>query len=275
MAEAGCELHVSAATNCGNVRHTNEDAIAVGGWLGYGENASFVAERVIDRAELLLAVADGLGGHRAGEVASRLLVKQLSERFIADALQPPDARAGLLHEIDANLKNRALDVPSLRGMGSTLAAAYISRDWLTIFNVGDSRVYLWDNAKELRQISVDHVPLVVRVDKWDAPLFIDEIRSPGFRRSSHAVTQAFGGHGRRSRPLEPHNVRLPVTESSWTLLLCSDGLSDFVEEAELQRAVACDVVNADGLVRRALDDGGGDNVSVILARYRPTATLKA
>jgi protein phosphatase len=114
-----------------------------------------------------------------------------------------------------------------------------------------------------RQISVDDVPASLPGSTVAAECGMLEVSG---RRTSHLVTQALGGSGSRVNVLNPHVVDVKLT-SSWTLLLCSDGLSDFVTEDDIQRSMRLPLIRADGLVKRALAAGGGDNISVVMARY--------
>ena len=257
MADHVSTIQISAATHKGNVRRLNEDAILAGDWVGYGESASHAFEWVVDGRGLLLAVADGLGGHRAGEVASRFVVEELLLRAQPCNLLQEERLVGLLRGIDADLKNQTLGAPSLHGMGSTLAAAYFAVSGIIIANVGDSRAYLFDDRDGLQQVSFDHVPRSALQD-----------RPPrNERRTTHAITQAFGGSISRHRPLRPHILHLPASRRWGSLLLCSDGLSDLVDEAGLTKALASGRIGADELVRHALEAGGNDNVSAIIARF--------
>lgn len=257
MPDHALTVRISAATHKGYVRQLNEDAILAGDWVGYGESTSHKFERVVDSRGLLLAVADGLGGHRAGELASRFVVDELLRRAMPASLARDESFADMLRKIDSDLRDQAIGVPSLQGMGSTLAAAYVSVSGLTVANVGDSRAYVFNDRDGLRQISLDDVPR-------PAPY---EGQPKGRRRTTHAITQAFGGSALRSRPLRPHILRLPASRGGSSLLLCSDGLSDLVDDGGLTEALASERIGADDLVRQALEAGGIDNISAIVARF--------
>ncbi len=257
VADHTLTVRISAATHKGYIRRANEDTILVGDWIGYGESASRTFEWGVDHRGLLLAVADGLGGHRAGEVASRFVVEELSQRAEPGSLVLEESLTKTLRGIDTDLRNMALGTPSLHGMGSTLAAAYISASGLTIANVGDSRAYVFDSRDGLRQVSLDHVPQSASYERQLA----------GRRRTTHAITQAFGGSVSKTRPLRPHIVQLPASLPGSSLLLCSDGLSDLVDEVALIASLASERTGADALVRQALEAGGIDNISAIIVRF--------
>ena len=209
-----------------------------------------------------LIVADGLGGHRGGDIASRFLVEQLLERvhlFAEDTLEVAKA----LTEIDAALVAQMLERPDLQGMGSTLAAAFVSTDTLTIINVGDSRVYLTDVQGGFRQVSIDDVPARSFQGFESDTLGLNHAGRP----RSHSVTQAFGGSSPKRRQLQPHIFRMPSPKSAWSMLLCSDGLTDLVQEQALRDALSSPLLDAAKLVEMALESGGTDNISVILVRH--------
>jgi protein phosphatase len=257
------KIEISAATNRGRVRSRNEDAVVVGRWLGLGDTASHDAEYDLSEQGILLAVADGLGGHRAGEVASRFTIERLA-RFSDSLVGGKKTFSDVLVSIDAELSQQMVENSSLRGMGSTIVAALVSKETLTIANVGDSRAYVSDKLGGVRQITVDDVPqFSSESTDLNAPHF------SGTRRMTSAITQALGGSSSRKRTLIPHLVTLPAKSDGWTLLLCSDGLSDFVEERHLYDALMSSELNAEHLVESALGSGGEDNISVILARYTP------
>jgi serine/threonine protein phosphatase PrpC len=157
---------------------------------------------------------------------------------------------------------KATSDPSLRGMGSTLAVAMVSAEAMTVLNVGDSRVYMSEGDGDMRQISIDDVP-VARPDVRSQDPAVDSVA----RRSTHLVTQALGGSSLRANRLIPHVVNLRMS-GSWTLLLCSDGLTDFVDDRLFNEKAISGDCGANDLVKMALDAGGKDNISVIIARCR-------
>jgi protein phosphatase len=252
-------LEITASTNLGRLRPVNEDAILVGNWLGFGDDVSHSARHDAS-ADVLLAVADGLGGYEGGNVASRMLVEGLAAHI-------GDLRAGdmkflvaVIAAIDQEIRNKAMSEPTLRTMGSTLATAVVSANEITVLNIGDSRIYLSDGLKELRQISIDDVPVDQLGDR--SP---HEHGSSFVRRSSHRITQAVGVAALRRTRLKPH-VQTIETSAPWTLLLCSDGLTDYVSESALTECVMSPFSKADDLIKMALAGGGGDNISAVLAR---------
>lgn len=241
---------IAAFTHRGRVRPANEDAIAVGTDVLTGDMGSPVIMTAPDDCCLLM-VADGIGGHAHGAMASRAVLDYLvaATDRVSDPTFCADAVA------DANQRLYALmqrHRPAL-GMGTTLVGAFLSPTALLTFNVGDSRCYLF-SKRRLIQLSHDDVA--------DA----DRIRSS--HRRPHAITQALGGS---SHPLaiEPHiNVDAPL-ERDEVLLLCSDGLTDMVSDDSIAlalRASGDPAQAAHNLAGKAFAAGARDNVSLVVAR---------
>jgi len=223
----------------------------------HNEDSYLLSEK--DEFPMLFVVADGMGGHAAGSVASKLLVKQL-EMF--DRMVEPERELELLrHAIEsANLgifhaaeKDRAL-----RGMGTTLVAALIlGKDYIAA-NVGDSRMYQY-SQDQLETITTDH-SLVEQLVLAGA-ITKDEARVHPQR---NIITRAMG--------VSP-KVDVDLFERSWSagdiLMICSDGLHGAVEEDDIIPVLSsnrsldsmCDV-----LIQLALDNGGTDNITLILIR---------
>ncbi len=223
----------------------------------HNEDSYLLSEK--DEFPMLFVVADGMGGHAAGSVASKLLVKQL-EMF--DRMVEPERELELLrHAIEsANLgifhaaeKDRAL-----RGMGTTLVAALIlGKDYIAA-NVGDSRMYQY-SQDQLETITTDH-SLVEQLVLAGA-ITKDEARVHPQR---NIITRAMG--------VSP-KVDVDLFERSWSagdiLMICSDGLHGAVEEDDIITVLSsnrsldsmCDV-----LIQLALDNGGTDNITLILIR---------
>ncbi|MCU1655704.1 MAG: protein serine/threonine phosphatase [Pseudonocardiales bacterium] len=237
---------VSALSHDGLVREHNEDSLVVGPWTlcaavtPMPETFYFPLEH----DPVLVAVADGLGGHPAGEHASSLVVTWLARAGV------PADEASLREAID--VCNRTVYADATKdsartGMATTLAGVVLDADSALAFNVGDSRVYLVEN-RGLRQVSVDDNP----------PL------SPGQTHTS-VLTQSIGGDPDHTR-IEPHIVARELTEST-RYLVCSDGLTDVVDDATI--AAVLDAHDggraAFELWKAAIDAGGPDNITVALA----------
>ena len=252
MAEA-FRLRAAAVTHRGRKRSQNEDCITVGGRI-HNESMTAVAvsAHTLD-APCLCAVADGLGGHAAGEVASRYTIERLLALLPAAYPNAGAAGAALL-QINRELFAQMRDEPLLQGMGTTVAGVLAGPDGAVVFNVGDSRVYrVSDDGIE--QLSTDDVPQL-----W-VPLFQVPPRTG-------ILTQCLGGYFEADK-LDPHVEREPVAAQQG-YLLCSDGLYDMVDEADIQSSLGADLgVSVRSLLEKALVAGGLDNISIVLARIEP------
>ena len=207
----------------------------------------------------LFAVADGMGGHAAGAVASKLLVDGLSGE--SDAFEKDreiEQLKGLIDRVNLSVFETAEDDRSLRGMGSTLVCALLLGDHYIAANVGDSRMYHFD-GKALTRVTTDH-SLVEQLVQQGAI----SRESARFHPQRNIITRAMG--------VAP-TVDVDVFERDWVegdiLLLCSDGLHGAVDDDDIAEVLASDFnldAMCDLLVRRALNNGGTDNVTLILIR---------
>ena len=203
----------------------------------------------------LWLVADGMGGHACGEVASAL-ARETIVREIRDGTPLAQAIRIADEEIIRTSRRRNDTLP----MGTTVVAARIQGQRFEVAWVGDSRIYLWDGA--LRQLSQDHSYVQELVDQ--GAITSEQARSHPHR---NVVTQALGVTDPDALNVETLSGELvPGTQ----LLLCSDGLTEEVDDAVIARVLAHTECSAqecvDGLVAAALDGGGSDNVTVILIR---------
>lgn len=205
----------------------------------------------LQKDQMLLAVADGMGGHRAGEVASRLAVDTLR----AYCNRPfSESFAAVNHAIF----EKAQCDEDCRGMGTTLVAARVDTRECSIAYVGDSRIYHWDGLV-LRQQSEDHS-------------YVAELMRRGMLTREEARS-----HPHRNRILRAlgtdSEVKADYKRFSWKrgdlLLLCSDGLHDTLRDAELAAILQSEEdINAKAarLIREALFAGASDNITVVLAK---------
>jgi protein phosphatase len=240
-------MKVAAKSDIGCVRKNNEDCLLVDEQLG------------------LLIVADGMGGHAGGEVASALAVEAIAAYGKACLAGPERAErtAVLLQDAirtaDEAIWSKAQERRKLREMGTTVVLALCQGDQVHIAHVGDSRAYLLHD-RELRQLTEDH-SVVAQLIK--AGLLTP--REARFHPLRHQITRSLGS---RTAVAE---LRCVTWQCGDILLLCSDGLTMMVEDhhiAELMLRGSSDVqTTAEALVARANSNGGKDNISVILA-YR-------
>src|SRR5579884_2202977 len=175
------QVQAGAYSHAGQVRSVNEDRYAVRG------------PRHADTWDVLLIVADGMGGHQAGEVASRLAVEQVAAICEAAVAPSPDLEATLRQAVgQANdtVRRAAAADRTLCGMGTTLTAALVRDEWLYVAHVGDSRLYLVRNAA-IAQLTQDH-SWVAREVREGRLTPLEAERHP----ERHVLTQAVGGSSR-------------------------------------------------------------------------------
>lgn len=236
----------------GRVRPVNEDAIAIHTRILTGDMTEPLVISAADDCCVLM-IADGMGGHAHGAMASRAVLDYLVAA--KDRLADPASCAEVIEDANKHLFDLMLEHEERLGMGSTIAGAVLKADQLVTFNVGDSRSYLFSSG-QLIQLSHDDMPE-------------QESYRIGPRRS-HAITQALGGS---SLPvvIEPHIAVEAPLASGETLLICSDGLSDMVANDVISytlRATNDPLRSARMLAAKAFSAGARDNLSLIVAhRY--------
>lgn len=263
-------LHAAAATHAGSVRPINQDQSEIFAWRNGSEPLV-----------TLLVVADGMGGHRAGEVASRLAVDtlettlnwgQLGAQALALRSQPASEHAVIIDRFQTELRyavqaanlsilGYAIANPQAAGdLGTTLTAALIYGAYATIANVGDSRTYHW-HAGELVLVTEDHsyVGRLVRLGQLAPEAIYDHPRR-------HLITRSLG-----QLPHVDVDVWTRPLAAGDRLLLCSDGLWEMVRDsAELCARLTSGSAEqaAVNLINAANAYGGLDNISVIVAEMR-------
>lgn len=233
-----------AATDIGRVRRTNEDCFGLPAIISSGSEREEWDGELGTASGAWAVIADGMGGHEAGEVASRVVVETVHRH--SDRLQSESGIVSILQEANAAIYEKTANGTGRPGMGSTIVGVVFVYDHCFAFNLGDSRLYLARGA-ELVQMSVDDT--------------IGTQNSNG-RRRSHALTQSLGGT-RYPVPLFPHlRIWRPMRED--TIILGSDGLSDMLTPAEILAHVGKGPHPARSLVDAALRTGGLDNVTAIV-----------
>jgi serine/threonine protein phosphatase PrpC len=227
--------HAASRTDVGLVRRRNEDAFYQGQWL--------------------YAVADGLGGHVAGDIASTTAINALKP--YDQLVQPselPDVLGKAIGDASEALRRRIRDEPKLAGMGTTMVAVLHSGDTAVLANVGDSRAYLMRdfraNHSALVQVSEDHTYRHLVAGADEVPNLPEKL------------ARFLDG---RTDGRSPDLTILQLRPGD-RLLLCSDGLSSYVPHELIRSAVNCadgPVHIVDTLIALALDHGGRDNVTVM------------
>ena len=222
-------------TDIGSVREQNEDSLIV--------------------RPPLFVVADGMGGHAAGEIASEIAVKTIEE--LAPDHADAEALGHAVEEANRDIINAAIAGEGREGMGTTVTAAILERDRLVIAQVGDSRAYLLHNG-ELTQLTRDHSLMANMIEAGQ--ITPEEAR---FHPNRSVITRALGNDPDTVPDLYEINV-----EEGDRLLLCSDGLYSMLENDEIaavMRRVYDPQRCAATLVNGAIAAGGHDNVTVIVA----------
>ncbi len=242
-------LEVAGFTHPGQVRELNEDT-----W----------ASESLPMGELFL-VADGMGGHRTGEVASSMAAESLVQTMRELPDVPPQSLPRALQRSNLAVFQYASKKAESRGMGTTMTAVMVDGNAAIIGHVGDSRAYLVRSGKIL-QLTRDHSWVAERVRQ--GLLTEEEARDHKWR---NVITNALG-----SRPqLRLDLFGLDLREND-ILMVCSDGLSNLVLEAEMLQIItenpldSLDVV-AQNLVDAANEAGGLDNITCVMARVRRLA----
>lgn len=235
---------VWAVSDKGNKRDSNQDSYLVNENLG------------------LFVVADGMGGHSGGEVASSLAVQTLeSELKILKTSEIPvrELMQKLFERASIRIFDKAaIESPELMGMGTTMVSCYVDNDRMYIANVGDSRCYLFDNSN-LWQLTEDHSLLNEQIRTG----LLKPEQAANFT-GRNVITRSVG----YERVVHPDVIDREVKPGE-TYLLCSDGLSGLVPDAKIAECFRTKSLNevALALVNLALAHGGDDNVTVLVLHF--------
>ncbi len=242
-------------TDTGRVREHNEDTFGTDQDIG------------------LVALADGMGGYKAGEVASGITVRTVMS-LVKEAVDREDlslrdestglTRPGILLRDAIQRANKiihqtARTQPNCEGMGTTVVAGLFFDDRLTIAHVGDSRLYRMRDGR-LEQVTQDHS-------------LLQELVARGFYTPEEAARASAKNYVTRALGVEP-TVEVEITEvpvlKDDLYLLCSDGLSDMVEDDDIQLTISTFGANLETLAKQLVmlsnDNGGRDNISIVLVR---------
>ena len=237
-------MRVYSATDVGQKRKMNQDYV-------------FVSENPVGNLPNLFVVADGMGGHNAGDFASSHAVQILVDEIRKDAdLNPIKVLRHAIETANSAILDRAQKEEALRGMGTTMVAATIVGHYAYVANVGDSRLYLIQG--KIRQITKDHslVQEMVRMGEIKP----EEARN---HPDKNIITRALGAE--RTVDIDFFDLKM---EPGSTILMCSDGLSNMVEDSKIEEIIL-DQTNelpkkGERLLSEANRNGGKDNIAVIL-----------
>ncbi len=244
-------LNVVVLSDLGNVRTNNEDM---------GMFYKIADENVIREKGYLLLVADGMGGHNAGEVASKMAVEIISEEYFKkngnDNTEQTLSKA--FNTANKKIFDMASTNDSYRGMGTTCTALVVIGQKIYYAHAGDSRAYLYKN-KSITRLTEDHTYVQELVKSGD--IRPEEVDTHPQR---NILTNAMG----TKASLRVDTGKSPAAfDQNDRLLLCSDGLYDYLSDDELRDALYYESLQdaADYLVAEAKRRGGKDNITVILA----------
>ncbi len=231
-------------TDAGKIRSHNEDSVII--------------VRNIDD-DYLLAVADGMGGHSCGEVASSIAISYLGKHFqdTFKNMNKEDAIEWIkksVNEVNSSIFNHALDHPESKGMGTTLVLAIYTKDYILFGNVGDSSGFAIKN-KELHKITYDHTLVNLLVTAGE--LSPEEAKDHPKR---NVLMKALGAN-------DPVDVDIFDCDTNVSdILLCSDGLTNMVDNDIIEKVILNDDYTTEDkvirLMKKAINRGGTDNISI-------------
>ncbi|TWT98353.1 PP2C family protein-serine/threonine phosphatase [Stieleria varia] len=261
------QYNTFAITDRGAARKKNEDQFLVASRFRSSPRSYTATDSSVVNVrggdQLLLAVADGVGGHRGGEVASRIAVETLrnefdkSSRTASIKLTPEDDLRRAVIQCNRNISDRSFEDPDLYGMATTLTVALIENGKVFIAHVGDSRCYL-HSGSSLKQLTNDHTMAELIKNSRRVSL-----------STSHLLYNCIGGY-------HPGEMMIDFTECELsegdTLVLTTDGLLRHVDETEIVEALRSDTFTVsvlNDLVGKANERGGRDNIAVVIVRNEP------
>jgi protein phosphatase len=272
-------VEIHATSHVGRVRRGNEDNYLLlhisrsRAWTSKQENGEFVIESQnfdIDDSGIVLAVSDGMGGAQAGEVASTMAVESVCEKLLHEDIEATLTPEAHEYHLIAKLYNATIYAnhmvhqqgrsdPQFQGMGATFTGLGITTKGVDVIQVGDSRAYLVRNGK-IYQVTKDQSLVQQLIDAQQ--ISPEEAETHTLK---NVILQALGAQNE----IYPVSARLSPSKGD-VLLICSDGLSNKVNAASMQRIV---VENYDQLqlacaelVKEANENGGEDNITVVLAK---------
>ena len=274
-------VEIHATSHVGRVRRGNEDNYLLlnitrsKAWTSSQDNGEFVIESQafdVDENGIVMAVSDGMGGALAGEVASKMAVETVCEKL----LSPEDADSTLTpesydHLLISNLYNATLYAnylihqqgrsdPQFQGMGATFTAIGVTPKAVDIIQVGDSRAYLV-RAGKIYQVTKDQSLVQQLIDAQQ--ISPEEAETHTLK---NVILQALGAQNE----IYPVSARVQPQKND-VFLLCSDGLSNKVDAANMQRIVLENLdhleMAAAQLIKEANERGGEDNITVIIAKF--------
>lgn len=231
-------------TDAGKVRDHNEDNVII---VKNNNN------------EYLMAVADGMGGHRAGEIASSMAIDYLNKHFISlDTIGEKSNAVNWLrqsvNEINVSIFQHASENQNIKGMGTTLVVAILTKDYLLFGNIGDSSGYVLKDDK-LHKVTKDHTLVNLLVSTGE--LSEDDAKE---HPKKNVLMRALGAND----PVEIDIFDVDMNVQS--VLLCSDGLTNMLKDEQIEKTLKNDDYSIEEkvirLIKRSNNRGGTDNVSI-------------
>ena len=236
-------MYSVALTDVGRKRLVNQDTV-------------YISDTTIGVLPNLYIVADGMGGEKAGDYASKSLIGYMLTYIEHTIKMPVTAIQGAIEYANANLFAEGSKNPNLSGMGTTVVAASIIDNTLHVFNVGDSRCYVLDE-NSISQITKDHSLVEMLVSKGEITR-----ESAEYKENKSKITRAVGAEERVL--IDSFEVDLAGNEY---VLLCSDGLTNMVDDRKIFNIISSSAgvkSSAKRLVEEANLSGGSDNISILL-----------
>lgn len=266
-------------SDCGRARTSNEDHYLVAEHAQalrvYHSSLPQPKTQYSQERSYLFLVADGLGGHKAGELASALAVETVANFILQQMRHPGEERTSVpslltqaFQRADARIFDEIHNTPESQGMGTTLTLAYTLGNDLFVAHAGDSRCYLFRHGG-LRQLTEDHTVVTEMVQQ--GLLRQQEACKHKYR---HMLTNVLGGPDRGVRVEIKHEEMEPGD----MLVLCSDGLTDMLDDRvilEILETAPSPEVACGLLIEAANQKGGDDNVTAIVARFDYADTHKS
>lgn len=236
-------LKTFSVTDIGKRRQLNQDIV-------------FTSEKAIGNLPNVCIVADGMGGHKAGDYASRYAVETIVEELWRNTKPDPDCIIeDAIYKANSNIRRAVGEEERLSGMGTTVVVATCGQDHLTVANVGDSRLYI--SNKEIRQVTRDH------------SLVEEMVRMGGLERlaarnhpDKNIITRAVGAQD----GIEIDFFHETLQQGD-LVLMCSDGLTNMLEDAQIHKILSGSSGIEDkaySLIKAANENGGKDNIAVVI-----------
>jgi protein phosphatase len=239
-------LKAFSITDIGEKRRINQDYV-------------FCEVNAIGNLPNLFIVADGMGGHNAGDYASRFCVEFITENIRNSDIESPIALIEeAIKDTNKQLYEKSKQQIDYEGMGTTLVVATIYDNDMYVANIGDSRLYVI--GKEIRQITEDHslVQAMVKTGELDR----DEAKA---HPNKNIITRALG----TNETVQPDFFEVELAEDD-IVLMCSDGLTNMLNDETIEQIIKENAddpkIAAETLVKQANENGGKDNITVIIVK---------